>query len=406
MLLANKNFTPEVVELSRKISSNVAERFNKWLVSPNYKLNQDLVDSLLSLENRYCDDVIFKESERITNNQRILLMCEQDRVAAKREKIAAKQNTLRYVLEDVCETASVLLEKKLESTLISSLFSQLPDFNAFASVAYSPSLNFNKLHRLAEENRSLSSSLTDFVSNRQFCEKYGRKPKVILDPKVAVGQIGIDNSRLLYPILMSQPLLKWSDENTKHIAPKLWQHLMVTANATRIRLQDTSVRDPDVGILLGTLRILPMFLVCNHFSQTFEDALVQTMLSYRGASDKHNEYYACAEVLPNTSFLEKVFSSMEMTLLNKLIEHIDWSPNTTYIKQALVEEVDGVNVSERSVYGAALAQAHAFSIFEALNHSELFNLKHRPYWFSQVQMSGLAIAQMKSRVPGQLTNSI
>ena len=205
---------------------------------------------------------------------------------------------------------------------------------------------------------------------------------------------------------MSQPLLKWSDENTKHIAPKLWQHLMVTANATRIRLQDTSVREPDVGILLGTLRILPMFLVCNHFSQTFEDALVQTMLSYREASDKHNEYYACTEVLPDTSFLEKVFSSMEMTLLNKLIEHIDWSPNTTYIKQALVEEVDGVNVSDRSVYGAALAQAHAFSIFESLNNSELFNLKHRPYWFSQVQMSGLAIAQMKSRVPGQLMNSI
>lgn len=122
MLLANKNYTPEVVELSRKISSNIAERFNKWLVSPKYKLNQNVVDSLLSLENRYCDDVIFKEAERISSNQRILLMCEQDRVEAKREKIAAKQNTLRYVLEDVSDTAAALLEKKLESTLISSLF--------------------------------------------------------------------------------------------------------------------------------------------------------------------------------------------------------------------------------------------------------------------------------------------
>ncbi|UTT84762.1 hypothetical protein LZI70_00205 [Vibrio pelagius] len=406
MLLANKNYTPEVVELSRKISSNVSQCFNNWLVNSSYKINHDLVDSLLSLENRYCDDVIFKESERITNNQRILLRCEQDRVAAKREKIAAKQNTLRYVLEDICETASVMLEKKLETTLISSLFSQLPDYNHFASIAYSPSLNFNKLNQIALENRGLSSSLTDFVSNRQFCEKYGRKPKVILDPKVAVGLIGIDNCRLLFPILMSQSLLKWSDENTKDISPKLWQHLVVTANATRIRLQDTSVREPDVGVLLGTLRVIPMFLVCNHFSQTFEDALVQTMLSYREASDRHNEYYACAEVLPDTSFLEKIFSSMEKRLLSKLIEHIDWSPNTAYIKQALVEEVDGVDVSERSVYGAALAQAHAFSIFEALNNSELFNLKHRPYWFSQVQMSGLAIAQMKSRVPGQLTDSM
>ena len=198
MLLANKNYPPEVIEISRKVSINVETRFTKWLISEKYKLDQSTVDTLLSLENRYCESVIFNEADRISHNQRILLRCEQDRVNAKREKVAAKQQTLRYVIDDVNDAASALMLEKFQSTLISSLLTQLPDYNQFASAAYSPSLNFSKLHKISSESRGLSSSLVEFVSNREFTEKYGKKSKIILDPKVAARQIGIENCRLLF----------------------------------------------------------------------------------------------------------------------------------------------------------------------------------------------------------------
>ncbi|UPR56759.1 hypothetical protein ITG10_17165 [Vibrio sp. ED004] len=406
MLLANKSYSPEVIEISRKVSINVEARFTKWLISPQYKLEQSTVDTLLSLENRYCDSVIFDEADRISHNQRILLRCEQDRVNARREKVAAKQQTLRYVIDDVSDAASALMLEKLQGTLISSLFSELPDYNQFASVAYSPSLNFSKLHEISAKSRPLSSSLIEFVSNREFTEKYGKKSKVILDPKVAARQIGIENCRLLFPLLMSQQLIKWNDGNIKHITPKVWQHLVVTSNATRIRLQETSVKEPNVGILLGVLRVLPLFLICNHFSSTFEDALVKTMIGYRDASDKHDEYYACTEILPNTQFLESMVEQLELKLLKKLVEFIDWSPSNQFIKRALLEEVNDIPVLERTIYGAALAQGRKFSIFEALDNSELFNVKHRPYWFSTVQMSLATIEKMQDRVLGKLTNTM
>ncbi|MEZ9246782.1 hypothetical protein AB4179_21340 [Vibrio lentus] len=406
MLLANKNYTPEVIEISRKVSINVEKHFNKWLVSPKFKLKQTTVDTLLSLENRYCDSVIFDENDRISHNQRILLRCEQDRVSARREKVVAKQKTLRYVIDDVCNTASELMIEKLEQTLMSSLFSELPDFNHFASVAYSSSLNFSKLHQISAESRPLSSSLIEFVSNPEFTEKYGKKSKVVLDPKVAARQIGIENCKLLFPLLMSQQLIKWSDDNIKPIVPKVWQHLVVTANSTRMRLQETSVKEPDAGILLGVLRTLPLFVICNHFSATFEDALVKTMLGYRDASDKHDEYYACTEVIPNTQFLESMIEILDTKLLKKLVDYIDWSPNNQFIKRALLEEVHDIPVLERSVYGAALSQGRKFSIFEALENSELFNIKHRPYWFSTVQMSVATMEQMQARIPGKLTTSM
>ena len=406
MLLANKVYTPEVIEISRKLSINVEKHFNKWLVSRKFKLKQTTVDTLLSLENRYCDSVIFDENDRISHNQRILLRCEQDRVSARREKVVAKQKTLRYVIDDVCNTASELMIEKLEQTLMSSLFSELPDFNHFASVAYSSSLNFSKLHQISAESRPLSSSLIEFVSNPEFTEKYGKKSKVVLDPKVAARQIGIENCKLLFPLLMSQQLIKWSDDNIKPIVPKVWQHLVVTANSTRMRLQETSVKEPDAGILLGVLRTLPLFVICNHFSATFEDALVKTMLGYRDASDKHDEYYACTEVIPNTQFLESMIEILDTKLLKKLVDYIDWSPNNQFIKRAILEEVHDIPVLERSVYGAALSQGRKFSIFEALENSELFNIKHRPYWFSTVQMSVATMEQMQARIPGKLTTNM
>jgi hypothetical protein len=358
------------------------------------------------LENKYCDSVIFDESDRISRNQRILLRCEQDRVNAHREKVVAKQQTLRYVVDDVSNAATALMLEKLQGTLISTLFSELPDYNQFASVAYTPSLNFSKIHQVLDTSKLLSSNLIEFVSNPEFSEKYGRKSKVILDPKVAAQQVGIDNCRLLFPLLMSQKLIKWNDANIKHITPKVWQHLVVTSNATRIRLQDTSIKDPNVGILLGVLRVLPLFLICNHFSSIFEDALVKTMLGYREASDKHDEYYACTEILPNTQFLETMVDQLDLKLLKNFVEFIDWSPGNQFIKEALLEEVNDIPVLERTVYGAALAQGRKFSIFEALDNSELFNVKHRPYWFSTVQMSITTIEQMQSRVPGKLTTNM
>ncbi len=395
-----------MIEISRKVSINVEARFNRWLISPEYKLEQSTVDTLLSLENKYCDSVIFDESDRISRNQRILLRCEQDRVNAHREKVVAKQQTLRYVVDDVSNAATALMLEKLQGTLISTLFSELPDYNQFASVAYTPSLNFSKIHQVLDTSKLLSSNLIEFVSNPEFSEKYGRKSKVILDPKVAAQQIGIDNCRLLFPLLMSQKLIKWNDANIKHITPKVWQHLVVTSNATRIRLQDTSIKDPNVGILLGVLRVLPLFLICNHFSSIFEDALVKTMLGYREASDKHDEYYACTEILPNTQFLETMVDQLDLKLLKNFVEFIDWSPGNQFIKEALLEEVNDIPVLERTVYGAALAQGRKFSIFEALDNSELFNVKHRPYWFSTVQMSITTIEQMQSRVPGKLTTNM
>ncbi|WP_394250894.1 hypothetical protein [Vibrio profundi] len=405
MLLTNKHYTDEAIKIANKISHNVEERHAKWLAAKKFVVDQSQVDTLLSLEGRYCEDVIFNEEDRITRNQRILLNCEQEKVKAKQQKLADKQKTLKNVIDSVASVAEKMMCQKLQDTDIEYLFSGLPDFAHFASIAYSPSLSFPKLNDMTVMSHQLGSSIIDFVSEPKFSERFGKSNKVVSDPKIAIGQIGIENCRLLFPILMARQTLKWSDENTKLIAPKMWQHLIVTSNVTRMRLQDTEVKDPDVGILLGTLRVLPTFLICNHFTQVFEDSLVYTMTKFREA-DKKEEYYACSEIAPNLAFIPNVIEKMEKALVRKLVDHLEWDQSTNYIKQALYEDIEDSPVEHRSVYGAALGQARAYSIYDGLMRSNAFSDKHKPYWFAKVQMSGSVLRETQFKSPGKLTRSM
>ncbi|MEZ8102604.1 hypothetical protein ACED39_17890, partial [Vibrio bivalvicida] len=73
LLTTNKKYNEEANALAQKITRMTTERHAKWLVSLKYILDQSDVDSALSRQSEFCDSVIKKEEERITDNQRILL---------------------------------------------------------------------------------------------------------------------------------------------------------------------------------------------------------------------------------------------------------------------------------------------------------------------------------------------
>ncbi len=165
--------------------------------------------------------------------------------------------------------------------------------------------------------------------------------------------------------------MRWSDNNTKILTPKFWQQLVLTANVTKMRLESADVQDSDCGVLIGTLRSLGSIVLINHFTDTFEDALIEVMLNYRKTNRK-DEYYACADVRPNSAFLPKVIVDMEALVTKRLLENFHWSKNVEHIKVAVLEDIESKPILERSVYGAALAQARAYAIYDNLSRSEVF----------------------------------
>ena len=200
---------------------------------------------------------------------------------------------------------------------------------------------------------------------------------------------------------MVKPLLRWDEPTTKLIAPKLWQHMILTANVTRFRLEEAQVRSPEQGVAIGILRTISQFAIVNNFPMMFEDALVERMQFYRD-KNLREEYYACAEIKPIMSILPDVIIGLEKSLTRKVVEFIDWSPTNVHLKNALIEDLEDTPMLERSPYGVALAQAQAYSIYDALERSNVFVEKHKPFWFANVQMPPDALKAIRSSHPGRI----
>ncbi|NOH26068.1 HDOD domain-containing protein [Vibrio europaeus] len=400
-LITNKKYNEEANALAQKITHMTRERHAKWLVSLKYILDQSDVDSTLSRQSEFCDSVILKEEERITHNQRLLLECEKEKVQERRQAVEDRQKILVSVVSDIAEHAQRYICEKLEAMTVLQLFGRFPDFSYFSSIAYSPSLTFSKLAVLTTNDNQLKSNVIDLVNNPKFCKHIGRSPRSIQDPKVAIGSIGIDNCGLLLPILMVKPILKWHDPVTKNIAPKLWQYMVLTANVTRIRLEQSGLKCPQQGILLGALRTMSHFAIVNQFSLLFEDAQVAKMQWYR-ENNLREEYYACGEVRPDLSVLPHIIHNLEATLTRKVLEAIEWTPFTIPIRNALEEDINNVPVIERGDVGVALAQAQAYAMFDTLDRSNAFIEKHKPFWFANVQMPPDALQTIRDLNPGRV----
>lgn len=385
LLITNKTYTPEANELAKKIYLSTRERHAKWMVSIKYILDQNDVDGVFSRQSEFCESIILKENERISHNQRLLLECEGSRVQERRKAFEDKQNTHMAVIRDIASLVESMMIKETEKLEINKLFTLFPDFSYFLNTAYSPSLSFGKLEVLTTNDSQLRRNLIDLVNDPKFCKRLGKSDFAVQDGRMAVGRLGVDNSRLLFPILMAKPLLKWGDPVTKNIAPKAWQHLILTANTTRMRLKQNDIKNSDQGIILGVLRSIGLFSIVNRFSQVFEDSLVAKMQEYR-EQDRRNEYYACADVKPELSILPQLILRLEKSITRKVVDSIEWSPTNIHLKNALLEDLDDVPVVERGEYGAALAQAQVFSMYDALERSKVFVEKQKLFLFSYVQM--------------------
>ena len=327
------------------------------------------------------------------------------RVIERREQVVERQKILHKVVSQVAQITEKLMIERMLKFDVPKLLWGFPDYSYFSSFAYSASLNFTKLGAMTTLSNSLRSSVLELVGNAKFCELMGKPAKPTNDPKVAIGFIGIENCRRLFPVLMTKPLLRWGDNTTKLIAPKIWQHTVVTANVTRMRLEDAGYKEPDEGVLIGAIRTLAHYAICNYFTQVFEDALVMVMMKYR-ENDQMEEYFACGEVKPTLAVMPRVIVRIEKALTKRIVEHIEWDPRTIHLKTALLEDANDVPILERSLHGVALGQAKAFSIYDMMDKSNAFVEKHTPYWFAHVQMSGGDLRKVQERSPGRMTLSM
>lgn len=385
-IMTNRHYSEGANKLAAKVSQATKVRHAKWLVSRQFVLDQSNVDVSLSEHARYCNSVINDERERVTRNQRLLLECESARVKDKRRQQEVRQRIHADVVNDILSMTETTMREQLLSMSPVQLFGRFPDFEHFATTAYSPSLSVSKLSVLTTNDAALRSEVLSLMENAKFLERIRRRPMILHEPKVAIGALGLENCIRLFPILMSKSLLKWQDPKTKNIVPKIWQHMMVTANATYQRLRAAGWCTPEQGFILGVLMSLGSFAIVNQYPRFFEEALIAKMQQYR-ESNERDKYYACTDITFDLSRLPSLLVTLSNRLTKHILETLSWSLSTQPLKVALEEELNQVPVLARSLCGVALAQGNAFALYDALESSRVFIEKHKPFWFANVQLS-------------------
>jgi len=400
-ILVNRRYSEEANRIVAKVAQATRMRHTKWLVNRQFILDQSNIDASLSEQARYGDSVIGGECERVTRNQRLLLECEHARVKDELRQQVARQRIHSDVVSDILSMTEDMMKEQLLVMSPLQLFGRFPDFAYFTSTAYSPSLSVSKLSGLTTNDASLNSELLSLMENAKFLDRINRRPMTLQDAKVAIGALGLDNCVRLFPILMCKPLLKWQEPATKNIMPKLWQNMMVTANATCQRLRTAGWHTPEQGLLLGVLLSLGVFAVVNQYPRLFEEALISKMQQYR-ESNQRDKYYACADVTFDLSRLPRLLATLSRPVTKHVLEALSWTPATLPLKIALEEELNHVPVLDRSLCGVAIAQGDAFSIYDALESSCVFIDKHKPFWFANVQLSAKDLSALNHADLGRL----
>jgi hypothetical protein len=403
VILSEKRYTQKAQLQAKEVTDKVNHRFNRWVVSLKHLLDQEDVDDLFSSHAEFADSVIMNEKERVTPYQRLLLDVEKNRVHEKKSELAAKQKRYKLVVDDVKEKAIEMMNDKLSNPDLKKLV-QFPEaFSYLISFAYTPTINFKKLHTIAEANLALSRSLIELANNDSFCKSLNKKPKNIGCYKTAIGFIGIDACKILFPILIIKPLLKWSDSKNSLIAPKLWQHAVITANVARMRLEDEMYKEPAEGMVLGMIRNIGKYIVHNIFSRTFEEALGFKMLYYRENSQME-EYYSCADISPKTGIIPDMMDKWGDELTLRIVNSIDWD-RSSHLKDALIDDIENKSVLDRGVHGVALSQASAFSMSYLMNKSNAFLKEHNSGLFANSMLSNEDYRSIGKRNPARINLS-
>lgn len=400
VLFSNKKYGKKDREIAKEKSKVVIERFNKWIVSFKYLLAQGEVDELFSDQSAAADSVIMHEEERVSKYQRLLLEVERTSVLRKKSELAKKQVLNHKIVLDLIDKHEENLNEFIATKEINELIKFPKSFDEFISYAYTESININKIYETVRKDTSLSESIISLVNNPSFCDSINKQVKNISDIKTAIGFIGIDRCKLLIPVLMMKPLLRWNDQNIKLIVPKVWQYSILTANASRKRLLDSGYKNPDEAFAIGIIRNIGHFIILNYFSQTFEKTM-EEMITYYRDNGMREEYYACADITPKLRFLPKMFFELSDSLTRRIVEKIEWG-HKTHLRHALLEDIDNVPVTERSVHGVALMQGRYYSIFNLMNASKVFQKPYATVFFADCLLSKNDQREISESNPGIL----
>lgn len=374
-MLLQTSVTGEFEEQSRTTEKNINERFFSWMVSRKFAEQSDLSDDLNFAANEKDDEVIFNHSDRTSKYQRVLLDVEKD--GEKKRRLEKRAHA------DAIKTASLLINKEASKQIQTDLSDNARNFrsllrlssagNDLFEVLYAKVATLSRVASIIEHNfPQFSRFIIDTVNSSAFCKSLGRTPKNVRDIRAALGFIGLDGLRVLLPIMFFKEKVRFHNESLPLMANKYWSYSLRLSNTARYICDCHGIGQPDRALLPGVMRNLGSLAVYHQFEHSWMTAKQNIMIKLRESEKDEDRsiYYACKDVQPSGKSLIQIMPSLSDKITRHVVEQCDWQ-QLRREKNALLEDLEDIDMSKRSPMGIALKQARLSAQFNILSRHKL-----------------------------------
>ncbi|MBW3694653.1 hypothetical protein EK599_03045 [Vibrio sp. T187] len=391
-LASSQRYTAEAMCAAQDVVNINTKIYTRWLVSERYLVAPNEPSS--SHLPGYGENAILDEKDRVNAHQRILLGCEKSKVIDRVESLKKEQVQLEDIKEEIQAEIIKALIKDIRSNQAVGSICDTDKLSELMELLTHPHVDSEAMVSFAIRNHSIDFGLKKYMK-RYFDSRAieGGHPS----SRTAIGHLGIERCRDIFPTILIRSRFDKGSELHKFVYRKLWHQVELMSNSISSRLECAEVDDKVVSSLFAILYTLPSFVIVEKYSQFYDEVYAKKLYEYRSLKDA-TKYNMCLTLKP-TLCPASVIYKFEKVVRKQLLSSLKFGSHLEPMKVAFLEDLKNQPIIDRSLFGMALAQGKAYTMWRVLEGYKLTKKNHKPLWFGFFQMDKTALSSINERFP-------
>lgn len=330
----------------------------------------------------------FNARRQLLDVERIAM---RDKELNQRSKQHYLENISTIVHEEVCDR----MQKKIDN--IDELSSKIIGIDdGMAAVYDSLSVKAASIAKIEPTIAAipwLAKELMDLANSPKY-RKTDRLGKVVRFEtlRMALSFFGIENLKLLVPVLSVQRWIPKITDPYPAFKQKLWEQIIATGISCR-KIAELSKVDPFHAYVAGMHHELGKIAISKMFFKFFDKVLQEAMLEAH-KEQKREEHLALQEVKIDPDVWLAMMWNQSYQISANVLNHMNMK--RVVVAPALQELADKTPIKERSPLGRVLEQGRCYARFRLLRSYKLINMEDSKQYLISCRMPKGAVAALKT----------
>ncbi|MCC2607640.1 HDOD domain-containing protein [Planctobacterium marinum] len=335
-----------------------------------------------------------EQSEQLNARRKLLdveRIAMRDKELNQRSKQHYLENISTIVHEEVCDR----MQKKIDN--IDELSSKIIGIDDGLAAVYDglsvKAASIAKIEPGIAAIPWLAKELMDLANSPKY-RKTDRLGKVVRYEtlRMALSFFGIENLKLLIPMLSVQRWIPKITDPYPAFKQKLWEQIIATGISCR-KIAELSKVDPFHGYVAGMHHEMGKIAISKMFFKFFDKVLQEAMMEAH-KEQKREEHLALQQVKIDPDVWLAMMWNQSYQISANVMKHMNMK--RVMVAGALQELADKTAIVDRSPLGRVLEQGRCYARFRMLRSYKLINMEDAKQYLIACRMPKGAVAALKT----------